>query len=137
MISLLPYFGEISFFHYESYSTFLLGVKRVPSAFSCFDCLPFPQPQLRFPGGCSSCGTCFAFSGFTAACPRFAPPQEPARRGWRVLATRPASRPVPTPARTDVPWREQQRKHPFLVVKTTFLSLPPYGYPCLWFHLPC
>lgn len=35
-------------FHYEHYRTFLLGVKRLPSAFSCFHQLLFSQPQLCF-----------------------------------------------------------------------------------------
>lgn len=35
-------------FHYEHYRTFLLGVKRLPSAFSCFHHLLFSQPQLCF-----------------------------------------------------------------------------------------
>ena len=47
-------------FHYERYGTFLLGVKRLPSAFSCFDRLLFPQPQLCFPWRLPLLWTCFA-----------------------------------------------------------------------------
>lgn len=47
-------------FHYEHYRTFLLGVKRLPSAFSCFHHLLFSQPQLCFTWRLQIPGTCSA-----------------------------------------------------------------------------
>lgn len=81
---------------------------QVPLAVSIVSC--FPSPSCVFLEAAAPVDL-LCFSGFTDACPQFAPPQQPAQRGWRGPAVRAAPLHVPTPAHTDVSQGKQQRKH--------------------------
>lgn len=130
-IFLLPYFCKISFsFTTNVTELFCLESKgcQVPLAVSIVSC--FPSPSCVFPEAAAPMDLPCS-SGLTAACPWFAPRQEPAQRGWRGAATHTAPQLVQSPARSNALWGGHRQKLP-----GGFLSkAPALCLPLLALHL--